>query len=197
MVASVHGLLQCLPVDSVKLFWVPAHLGIPGNEKADLLAKKAATATSLRSTVHIPLNQEEYFAHCKKSIFNSWKFKWTSNFPQLHQVKPTTQPWKLHDSLPRRFSTLLSQFRLGKTSLNFYLYNINKANSPLCPNCNQLETISHYLFICRQYENQRSILAVALHSIGIPQPDLKTLLSDHLPTLILLKKYIDATGRFR
>ena len=45
-------------------------------------------------------------------------------------------------------SRIFTQARLGLCSLNFDLFRYTLTDNPLCPNCNSLESLCHYLLVC-------------------------------------------------
>lgn len=55
------------------------------------------------------------------------------------------------------------QLRTGHAPLNKHLHTIGKADTPICPACNEhRETVMHYLVDCPAYENLRIALTDAL-----------------------------------
>jgi hypothetical protein len=54
-------------------------------------------------------------------------------------------------------AAILAQLRTGKSFLNDYLYKINVAETAVC-NCGLTESIQHFLFSCRRWEQQRTKL---------------------------------------
>ena len=69
---------------------------------------------------------------------------------------------------------LVTQFRLGLSPLRNELFTYSITDNPFCPSCGEsLETLSHFLFECPLYSNQRSILlndlTVLIHVTNIKQ----------------------------
>ena len=78
----------------VEFCWVPSHVGIRGNDRADLKAKEAAKQTSVFPT---PIYYRDYFRAVIKSLnkkrANEWRQAPITN--KLKQVKPDLQAKKL------------------------------------------------------------------------------------------------------
>jgi len=47
------------------------------------------------------------------------------------------------------------RLRLGHTGLNSNLHIIGKHETGMCPYCEEIETVTHVLLICRQYHEER------------------------------------------
>ncbi|GBO20114.1 hypothetical protein AVEN_40249-1 [Araneus ventricosus] len=88
------------------LCWVPSHVGIVGNEKADMAAK-LATASTNSST---PLT--DFKKYTKLLFYTKWQTQWdTETENKLHAVKPQVQPWS--SLMNRKADTLLTRLRVG------------------------------------------------------------------------------------
>ena len=64
---------------SVRLFWIPSHSGILGNEKADSLAKKASSCGSL---LNFPLPFSDFYPLClsiTRNAFNNYLAHYSTN----------------------------------------------------------------------------------------------------------------------
>ncbi|OSC98383.1 hypothetical protein PYCCODRAFT_1335524, partial [Trametes coccinea BRFM310] len=68
---------------------------------------------------------------------------------------PSLDVHKLYRGLNRQQCSVLTQLRSGHVGLNAYLARIRAIDSPLCLTCNTPETVSHYLFTCKRYSEQR------------------------------------------
>ena len=95
--------------------------------------------------------------------------------------------------MPRKHTSILTQLRTEHVPLQKFLYRINKAESPLCPNCLcEQEMVIHYLLRCSAFQVQRGALQIAL---GHNARSIPYLLSQE-KALKHIFKFIAATGRF-
>ena len=130
---------------TVTFMWIPSHVGILGNEKADAEAKHATRAILTRhyKIVHTDLNRT-----IKESIKNKWQSEWNEEINRqnkLGTIKKTTDKWKNINNLNRRDQTVITRLRLGHTKLT-HGYLIEKTNIPTC-SCVEPLTVKH-IFEC-------------------------------------------------
>ena len=59
----------------------------------------------------------------------------------------------LYQQLDSAEAAVLTQLRTGKTSLKVYLYKIKAAETAECE-CGLVESIPHFLFCCRRWEER-------------------------------------------
>ncbi|QRV94576.1 Reverse transcriptase from transposon X-element protein [Ceratobasidium sp. AG-Ba] len=187
--------------------WVPAHVGVPGNELADVAAKEAAKGLSsdardlpayLRNEIAAsPAAAKQAFKEAQREL---WKQRWEGELSggcarirAIDESTPSNVFHKLAQTMPRRHASLLIQLRSGHIPLNAYLYRFGHAESASCPACNQrAETVEHYLMNCPAYEQERQ-----RRNIAFPPS------ANSLPTLLSSKEaarhlitYVRETGRF-
>ncbi len=181
-----------------EIYWVKAHAGNPGNERADLVAKRAAgKARDRQPELEKELQNSEWFTHSvrlEKPFEMVWERDWTnpawSNehfyakklFPSFADIQPlfgSLAP-KLDYSLRKVWARLLT----GKIALNYYLYSINRAFWPFCDCCEPLgkeETVEHFILECPRYARQRlrmfNRLIRLVPSMGRHDFSLRTLLT--------------------
>jgi ribonuclease HI len=166
-------------ITPITLVWVPAHVGIRGNEVADHLAKSAAADADTANTT---LHTQPSTSHTTDSLLNSLKINSTSikvnktihnafreidaHITQLWQSQYTSsQKGSFYKRLVPKVSTkikyysksrykdkTISRLRFGRPALNFYLSKYGKRESPLCPHCSKDETVEHFIMQCTQYE---------------------------------------------
>jgi hypothetical protein len=118
----------------VTVRWIPAHVGIPGNEAADQAAKEAtgwredgcsqqpadapAQLYPLRTTLR---------RWCKVQAERQWIRAWREDrkgrATYRHTPTPTKKVLQLHERLSKRESALLVQLRTEKIGLNDFLFN--------------------------------------------------------------------------
>ena len=138
--------------------WVPSHCGIHGNEGADVVAKKATRHTEINIPVKMSL--AEVKSVIKNDMIVEWQEEWAT-YPKrsiLSEVKPKVNLHHNVVGLGRRDEITIHRLRLGKCSLNFYLFIMGKHNDGLCDSCGVHETIKHILITCCKYSSQRKIL---------------------------------------
>jgi ribonuclease HI/exonuclease III len=186
--------------------WVPGHMDIDGNERADEEAKKAATDGSsplrklpapLRKTLPRSKSavQQEYRRKINLAAIEVWAR--SPRFDRMALVDPDLSHVKfakLTLSISRNQASILFQLRSGHVPLNTYLHRIKKADSPVCPSCHQYrETVMHYIMRCEAHTEARQVMFSAA---GRDARNLGKLLST-LELLPHLFRYIRSTERLR
>ncbi|QRV88257.1 hypothetical protein RhiJN_16275 [Ceratobasidium sp. AG-Ba] len=191
---------------AVTTTWVPAHVGVPGNELADVAAKEAARGLSsdtqdlpvyLRNEIAAsPAAAKQAFKDAQRDL---WRQRWGGELSSsaarvraIDESTPSNTFHKLAQTVPRRHATLLIQLRTGHIPLNAYLHRFGHAESANCPACDQrAETVEHYLMHCPVYEQERQRRNIAFPASA---NSLSTLLSSKEAVRHLIA-YIRETGR--
>jgi ribonuclease HI len=188
-----------------EIVWIPGHMDIEGNEKADTAAKEAAKSTgnstpsTIPKTSHLRLKTSQ-FNTINQATMQDWLTslktqktkatfgKLTMNTNNVYQSK------KLYSTISKRHDVAqLARLRTGHCSLNQYLHRFGIEESPFC-SCNSgaIETVDHYLIHCSKYDRQRSKL---IRNAGIDGMWVEKLLGE--PKLIKYTlEYVKETGRF-
>lgn len=136
--ASLATLTQTAPTT---LQWVPAHVGLPGNERADHLAKEGSQLTQPT----VPATYEEAKTLLRSRFRRGWVT--LNGGYQAHQDPIRT--------LERRYQTTIYRLRTGHCGLRAHLKRIGVAATSLC-DCGQADqTPSHVLQDCPLYEETR------------------------------------------
>ena len=184
--------------------WISAHSGVPGNEKADAEAKKAAEGRSSRrdllpSLLRKPLPKS---ATATKRVFrdkimNEWttRRRTSRQKGRMDLIDPSFTPSRfqtLIDSLHRNDSTILNRIRSNHLPLNVFLHRIKRAENPTCTQCGLAdETTRHFLFECSAF---REVRRATLDGLGRDSRNTRFLLSTKEGAKVLLS-YVKNTRR--
>ncbi|CAI6345322.1 unnamed protein product [Macrosiphum euphorbiae] len=141
----------------IEFIWVPSHIGIPGNEKADKLANEAITSTS--STLISTLPYQDIKRIINLHTINTWQISWDeipiSN--KLKCIKKKITKWQTQPNISRRSEIINTRTRIGHTNLT-HIHIIKNEEQPLCSRCNEPLSIKHIVLDCPLYFNARTIL---------------------------------------
>ena len=193
LVREILHKLQCLKMKriSVSFEWIPAHVGIHGNEIADTLAKNATKRKAIDFEIKLSKNDLETKSY--KVYLDEWQKDWDTSLKGrfLYNIQN-----KVTDNPKFKFNTrneeiMFHRFRLGVTSLNYKFFEIGLHNDGQCQVCKVPETIDHYLFTCKRYDRIRN---TTLKSLKAPIT-VKNLLTNEQNIKMFLR-YLNKSGRF-
>ena len=179
-----------IPEDqNISFLWIPGHASIPGNEKADELAKLALENPE-QSKVKLPVDD------CKALLQHHIKQKRQKTWDQLggelqmHDIKPQLGPWASSRQNSRHKEVMLTRLRTGRTCLNAHW-----VDNEQCPFCNSTTepTVEHILLECSLLETHRQHIKLYCRQENIAL-DLPNLLGDTRPQLLgLLFRFLKDT----
>ena len=195
---SLEELQNQRPSLEFKIEWVPGHMDIAGNEKADKEAKRAA----LEQLAGEPLSRYKLksvqVTKINDDINTAARKAWNNGKTNARQHRKITRPQRfktgvqLYGDLPRKQLANLIRLRTGHCRLNSYLNRHNIIEDPTCECGRGVETVKHFLLLCKKYEEPRNELR---KKVGRRNMRTENLLGD--PKLVKeTLEFVEKTGRF-
>lgn len=156
----------------VTIQWIPAHIGIEGNEIVDKVAKDAIL---MAESVEIKIPPEDLTRIHKQSLHTNW----TQEFLNITQTKgtfhahivqtPTHKTWFHNSTLSSHHIRIINRLRSGHTYDKKYRHLMKREENNICELCNILEDAKHIIDNCIKHNTIRhkytSIQTKGLHNI--------------------------------
>jgi ribonuclease HI len=140
----------------IQLCWVPSHVGIAGNERADEAAKQAANSNPPLHYSCIP--HRDYYSLIKAKCRDAWQTSWLNTTQnKLREIKDTTLPWPSSSQKARSTEILLCRLRLGHTRYT-HRHLMEGAHQPFCEDCLVPQTVKHILAECPSHSRDRALI---------------------------------------
>lgn len=138
----------------IQLIWIPAHIGIVGNERVDKLAKQAVKKESIET--NIKLSKSEGKSIIWKETIREWQSQWNREIKGRHLYNIQNKVGDVKNrGGNRREEIVMTRLRIGHSNLNSTLHIIRKHPTGFCGYCQVAETTEHVLMSCKQYDEQR------------------------------------------
>ena len=161
LVLQCFTALQNLSSDNeVTLTWVPGHSGIPGNEKADELARNGSSTNFIGTEPAVARYAGLIKSLVKNETAKNHQERWDS-LTTCRQSKEflvgcNARNTKFLLSLGRTKLRGLIGVLTGHVSLNYHLHKIGIVNDPICRGCGfEPETARHFICTCPALRNLR------------------------------------------
>ena len=116
---------------TVRFCWVPSHINITGNQKADSEARRAASVQG--EIYNRTLPHRDYYRLFRQRAMEHWSTMWSEILPnnKLRSIKDTTRLWQSSLQKNRRTEIILARLRIGHTRLT-YGFLMERGHSSCC-----------------------------------------------------------------
>ncbi|XP_076623123.1 uncharacterized protein LOC143342788 [Colletes latitarsis] len=151
----IQNIIETLKRDKREVLysWIPAHISIEGNEKADKAAKLASSSTTIMK--YEQATHQDIQKHYTKALTEVWNEEWRNSRPtKLHKVRNNIYDFNPALLLNRKDQVKTTRLRIGHSSWT-HSYLITKTEPNSCNTCNVQNTIEHILTICPKYNMKR------------------------------------------
>ncbi|XP_058445718.1 uncharacterized protein LOC131426943 [Malaya genurostris] len=193
---------QCLNVIlnnsyQIPIVWVPAHCSIPGNERADILAKRGAIEGEIYER---PIAFNEFYSASRQRTLASWQASWDKDDlgRWMHSIIPkiSTKAWFRGLDVSRDFIRVMSRLMSNHYTLDAHLLRIGLSETNHCACGEGYPDIDHVVWTCVEYRDVRSQLLNCWRTQGrlsnVPVRDI--LACRDLPYMKLLYHFIKSIG---
>ena len=152
LIVKIFNKLNSLIQSKKVIFcWIPSHIGIQGNDKADSLAKAAISMTPDKN---IKTPYTDLKPKIKQIVTKKWQQLWDENpRNKLFQIRPILKEKKLDPNNTRREETTLTRLRIGHTRLT-HSFILKEEPLPKCQ-CGNQYSIKHILIECTKLNHTR------------------------------------------
>ena len=124
--------------------WIPGHVGIQGNEKADKIAKQVIDIP----TYHVQTPFSDCRPKISKYVESLFQAQWNDcSLNKLHEINDKFSTILQIYADNRKDDAILTRLRIGHTRLTHKHYLLNE-DFPVCTACDCLLTVKHILIEC-------------------------------------------------
>ena len=143
-ILELHNWLVQYQEKRILFYWIPSHVGIIGNEKADTAAK----AGLLKRVANVPIPYGDFRKHINVLLKRKWQSQWDEAVNnKLHDIHPQLGLWPGGSRIIRREQSVLARIRIGHTHLT-HCFLLKREDPPQCIACDCQLTVKHILFDC-------------------------------------------------
>jgi hypothetical protein len=131
----------------VNLVWIPAHVGLMGNELVDDRARHVALEVNIFDS---SLFSSDFQILARPALMRAWQTKWdsTETGKFAHSIAPdvTLRPWFEGQQKKRRFVSTVSRVLSGHCSVRLHLWRFRIVEDLMCVCAGDYETVDHLIW---------------------------------------------------
>lgn len=137
---------------NIIFFWLPSHVGIAGNTRADKAAKDAGT----QQPCNLMVPHSDFKHMILSYVLSQWQQSWDLQVDnKLHRINPTVNATSMVSYPSRRDETVLHRVRIGHTHMT-HAYLLKDEPPPECIPCQSPLTVEHILIYCTDFSLLRA-----------------------------------------
>lgn len=177
LICTIFQLINKSHLNNLTIQWIPGHIQLTGNDRADHAAKLGTTMNVIED---LPITKDDLILSLKNESICLWneRYKEISNEKGTYHFKimPSIKlkPWFYNIFLPTDLTITISRLRTGHLATKDRLYKWGLIQNENCDTCNIPENILHILYDCPKYNNQRNKFPVLTN-----KPDLTLVLAEN------------------
>lgn len=158
LVQLFYSIVNCNNLQKVVIQWIPGHINIIGNDRADAAAK---LGTNKSNVENYPLTISDSLISFRKELTDEWN----KEYIRLSQEKGKEhykimksvdrKPWFYKMDLNTTQTITLGRIRSFHTATKERLYKWNLIRTENCEYCDVQENLNHILYDCPRYSLTR------------------------------------------
>ncbi|XP_035774767.1 uncharacterized protein LOC118457361 [Anopheles albimanus] len=162
---TINNILSNCIYTNATIQWIPSHVGIPGNEKADMLAKRGTNCNRIIE------NQDSFKDIIRelKDLMMKEANRWYTEYSKekgrtLYKLQEviTKKMWHCKTTLKAKEIRIINRLISGHDHSKYWLAKMKIVNSENCETCGVPETGRHRTFFCDRYRVERQKLNITL-----------------------------------
>jgi hypothetical protein len=143
----------------VSFMWVPAHVGIAGNERADYEARQATLGNMVYNARTVA---QDLLPVAKQRMLDEWQKSWevaeTGRFSHSIFPRVSLRPWFEEWRAERKLITTVSRIITGHCGVRAHLKRFSIVDGSMCVCLEDHKTVDHIIWKCSRFSSQRACL---------------------------------------
>ena len=141
-------------IETLRLWWILAHVGLEEHDQVDYSAKRAADGCDPTPNILVPFSHTSLKGIAHQYYNRLQNTRWTTHSHDCHLLPLYDPSLSWTESLPKKTVTLTAQFLSGHFISNAYLHRFHLRESGRCiwcdhPICDRI----HILLDCPRFEH--------------------------------------------